>query len=74
MKVQIDLILHNDIKYSNETDKTNIFSRYFNQVADELDGRLPDLPYVDPLNFVSRVEQFMYLFSLTENYLYKTYN
>ena len=70
-KMQINCILHNDIEYSNETDIANIFNRYFNQVADELSDRLPDLPNVDPLDYVSRVEQSMYLFPLTEDELCK---
>ena len=63
--------LHNDIKYSNETEIANIFNRYFDQVADELSGHLLDLPNVDPLDYVSHVEQSMQLFSLTENELCK---
>ena len=49
-KMQIHFILHNDIEYSNETDLANIFNRYFNQVADEMSDRLPDLSNVDPLD------------------------
>ena len=70
-KMQINCILHTDIEYSNETGIANSFNRYFNQDADELRDRLPDLPNVDPLDYVSRVEQSMLLFPLTGNELCK---
>ena len=70
-KIQINCILHSDIEYSNETDIAKIFNRYFNQVADELSDRLPDLLNVDPLDYVSRVKQSMCLFPLTEDGLCK---
>ena len=57
--MQMNQLLHNDIEYSNETGIANIFNPYFNQVHDELSDRLPDLPNVGPLDYVSGVQQSM---------------
>ena len=69
--MQINYILHNDKEYSNEADIANIFNPYFNQVSDELGGRLPDLAKDNLLDYVSRVKQSICFFPSTENDLYK---
>ena len=50
-------IPHNDIEYLNKTVLANTFNRFFNQVAEELSGRLPHSRGVDHLDYVSRVVQ-----------------
>ena len=67
--MEIKCIFHDDIEYSNEADIAEAFNRYFNQVADYLSDRLPDLPNVDSLDYFSRVGKSMYWFPLTLNEL-----
>jgi len=71
---QIKTIMYINIEYTSEADIANIFKIYFNTIASELNNSLPQIPNINPLHYVTRVEPATYLFRVSESELMRNIN